>query len=581
LKMTRAVELAGQGSMFRMYVRLSNNGRSPKAVEWFPGWRASWKLTDTPTRARWWKALSYQRNTIELSPGKKIDLGSRLHSSDVIEGGVNPYWIVGGKNTQLHFAIAWCGGWKATLQSNGNLLDWKVWLPPEETQLVLKPGETIAGPVIYITVTKESDEARARSSWMLQRARLARELYGGPPVWYPFHYNHWYSVRFAVDAAFLRRQVENMDPYGFDSFVIDDGWFEKAGLWNATTRRFAWNTNPKKFKPGEFADILRAARKKGAVPGIWTAPQLVNSPNKNAPPYLDDPVYYNGHSGGYGLDLTALDFKSHLLEHVKAFRENFDCGWWKYDQHWFRQKTRAGIMKNVDAFQNALLAVRAANPDLHIEGCNGGGRMINELTLLATQSHWLLDGGHTGLNHARQNIVVALGAMDFIFPWAATRWTNNPDRNDQNDDEFTRFYCRSAMAGIWGIVADLPLIGEQQRNVIIAETKNYRRLNKLKNDCLYDLYLPGSEGGIASITFYHASGKAAGILIYRWDRTGAFEHIIPLKQLITSMQYQVQNVDNNQIIRKTGRELHHKGLVIPFGPQQLSALVFIKAVDEN
>jgi len=578
LKKTWIVELPKQGSMFRMYVQLINNGSEAKAVEQFPGWRARWRLAEKPTWARWWKALSYHRNNVDLKPGEKVSLGARLHSSDSHHGGATPYWIVGGDKTRIHFALAWCGGWKAYLENIDNCIDFAAWLPANETQLVLRPGETITGPMMYVTVTKDADEAKTRSSWMLQRSKLAGKLYGGPPIRYPFHYNHWYSSRFAVDGKFLQQQVDSMDPYGFDSFVVDAGWYEKMGLWNPETKRFSWHQDPKKFKPGQFAEIMLKAKKKGAVPGIWTAPQLVNSPNKETPPYIKDPVNYNRFSRGFVLDMAALDFTSHLTKHIKDLRDSYHCGWWKYDQGFFYEKSQTGVMKNVDAFQKALLAVRAANPDLHIEGCMGGGRMINELTLLATQSHWLLDGGHTGLNHARQNVVVALGSLDFVFPWAATRWMNNPNKNDHNDDEFTRFYCRSCMAGIWGISADLSLIGERQRAVIVKEIQNYRRLNKLKNDCLYDLYLPGGNSGIAGITYYKASGLAAGILLYRWDRNGEFEYSVGLSKLNPALQYRVENVDSGQIKKMPGRKLHDQGLTISFKPHQQSVLVFIEPI---
>ncbi|MHC4674986.1 MAG: alpha-galactosidase, partial [Planctomycetota bacterium] len=534
-------------------------------------------LAEKPKWSRWWNSLSYRRNDVELNPGQKHTLGSLRHSSDSHQGGVTPYWIVG-KNTQLHFAVAWCGGWKANLANNDNCLDYNIHLPPEETQLVLKPNETITGPMVYVTVINEPDEAKARCNWLLQRARLARKLYGGPPIWYPFHYNHWYSSRFAIDETFLKNQVDAMERYGFDAFVVDAGWYEKMGFWDPVKKCFSWHANPKKFKPGRFAELMAEAGKKGAVPGIWTAPQLVNAPNKQVPPYIKEPVNYNQFSRGYALDMAVLDFKTHLLKHIQHLRDSYHCGWWKYDQSFFYEKSRSGLMKNVDAFQKALLAVRAAHPELHIEGCMGGGRMINELTLLATQSHWLLDGGHTGRNHARQNIVVALGSMDIVFPWAATRWNNNPNKNDPNDDEFTKFYCRSAMAGIWGISADLSLIGDRQKAVILKEVPNYRRLNKLKSDCLYDLYLPGKAGGIAGVTFYKASGGAAGILLYRWDRNGEFEYSIGLSKLNPALQYRTENVDSGQIEKISGKILVDQGLRIPFKPKQQSAVVFIESI---
>src|SRR5581483_3686974 len=110
----------------------------------------------------------------------------------------------------------------------------------------------------------------------------------------------------------------------------------------------------------------------------------------------------------------------------------------------------------------ALRAVRQANPDLFIENCQSGGRMINEFTLLLTQTSWLKDDNQVGLEHARANISTALGAMQFVFPWAALRFIYNLDQLNPDDDELTRLYCRSAMAGVWGTSTDLSQISQRQ-----------------------------------------------------------------------------------------------------------------------
>ena len=93
LQMTCVVELAKEGSLFRMYVRLANRGNSAKVVEWFPGWRARWQPADKPKWIRWWKSLSFSRTEAEFEVGKKISLHSSLHSSNDVQNGVNPYRI--------------------------------------------------------------------------------------------------------------------------------------------------------------------------------------------------------------------------------------------------------------------------------------------------------------------------------------------------------------------------------------------------------------------------------------------------------------------------------------------------------
>jgi alpha-galactosidase len=102
---------------------------------------------------------------------------------------------------------------------------------------------------------------------------------------------------------------------------------------------------------------------------------------------------------------------------------------------------------------------------------------------------------------------------------------------NQEDDELTRLYCRSAMAGIWGISADLSSVGERQQAIILKEIDNYRRLNQIKQDYRYTLQQPEDGKDIARVTFYDSHRQSAGVLVYRWDREGAFDQRVTLKGL--------------------------------------------------
>jgi hypothetical protein len=183
------------------------------------------------------------------------------------------------------------------------------------------------------------------------------------------------------------------------------------------------------------------------------------------------------------------------------------------------------------------------------------------------------------LEHAKQNITTALGAMDFIFPWAVFRWTNNLNDMNQSDDELTRFYCRSAMAGVWGISSNLSQIGERQQAVILKEIENYRRLNQIKRDSLYELRRPQDGDQFASVTFYDAQHSRAAVLVYRWDRTGPFEANIALDIVKSKKQFRVTDVDTGIKSKERGKNLVEDGVSVPFGSDRMSALVFIEAVN--
>ncbi len=572
LQETRVVELAKQGSLLRSYVTLNNPGSKEVAVTTYPVWEGNWSLPKKKRTFTNWRALSFEPYSMALDKGSKIEVGSRLHSSDDIEKGVNPYWVVSDGKTQLYFALAWCGGWRAKIAGTDNSLTFTIELPKDETQLKLAPGESIAGPIAELTIVRESEERLSRASWLAQRCALTRTLYGGPAPSYPFTYNNWYTTRFAVDGPFLQRQLDNLDPYTFDYFLVDAGWYRCVG---------DWTPDPAKYSEGQFEGILAAVRQKGPRVGIWTCPQFMNVPKdvKELPKEVDQPGFYRKFIDGHLIDMAGTDFTAFLLDHVATLRSRYHADWWKYDQDFFTPETRHGVMKNVVALQNALTAVRAAHPDLMIEDCQSGGRMLNEFTFMIAQNQWIRDGGSTGPKHAKAILREALGSLYFLPPWTSNRWTNNPDQNDPNDDEFTRTYCRSAMPGTWGLVADLSKIQPRQRDVIVAEVANYRRLSPFKASYVYDVLYPRKDAPAAGIVYYTADGNGAAVLLCRWDAKGAFTQTVALPGLTAHGHYRVTDADRKTIADAStlpGRHLHKEGIAVDFDASRQSALIFVE-----
>jgi hypothetical protein len=509
------VELVNDTAIVRLHARFENTGDAPVTVPSFPIWTGNWTVPGA-SRITWWNALSYEPVTQGIGGEVSLTMGSRLHSSDTrLSDGVNPYWQIANDVGQLYFALEWCGGWEAGLDARGDTLGFRWLLPEKETQLTLEPGEAIDGPILCVTPTRGDSEALCRQSWLEQRVRYATQRYRGPVPRYVFTYNHWYTTRFDLTADFVNRQAKLAPDFGFDYFLIDAGWYAGTGKWWPDSR---------KFVQGEFEFALGHVRDAGIPTGIWTCPQFVQ---EKSDPRIDKPGFYEKFIDGHLLDLDGCDFTALLKDHVELMRTRYGASWWKYDQIFFAEKTRAGVMRNVLAFQGALAAVRDAYPDLYIENCQSGGRMVNEFTALITQSQWLRDGGGNGLEHARSNFAEALGAVQFLPPWTANRWSNNPGRMKDASPELLRYYCRSAMAGTWGLVADLEELNDEQRGIILEEIAAYRRLNTIKEDNLYEIVYPVKGADFAAIAYFAQDGSRAAALVLRWDAKGAFEARIP------------------------------------------------------
>jgi hypothetical protein len=197
--------------------------------------------------------------------------------------------------------------------------------------------------------------------------------------------------------------------------------------------------------------------------------------------------------------------------------------------------------------------------------------MVNDLTSFAADIHWLRDGGDTGYQHARTNIAEVLGALQFLPGWTCQRWNNRWHENDPTNDELTKFYCRSAMPGVWGISEDLSKVDTRQLAVIRQEVKHYRKLNQLKASGVWDIHYPHDEADIAAITFYGEDRSRAAVLVYRWKTEGAVQTTIALTGL-AGENYHIQDVDTGFKIDLN----RNKELSLHLDNEQLSALCFIE-----
>jgi hypothetical protein len=79
-------------------------------------------------------------------------------------------------------------------------------------------------------------------------------------------YCNWYFYGLTMTQEDIEEELENLrkDPIRFRVFVLDNGWMDNFGTWNANERF------PKGMK--HAADAIKAA---GYVPGMWTAPFIL------------------------------------------------------------------------------------------------------------------------------------------------------------------------------------------------------------------------------------------------------------------------------------------------------------------
>ncbi len=561
------LDLARHANMIKTYIEIVNHG-SFTQIETFPIWFAELTLPGA-SDLLYWNALSYKPQREKLIPSNQTVLHSKTYSSDTRESsGQVPFWVLYGEKQGIGFGLEWSGGWQAEISMIAASIKLNVTLPPEETQLSLKPEERMVGPILQFIPLKGSSEIERRQCWLKERQTLAHATWDMPEPSYPLIYNHWYSVRFNLNGEFIRNQVAAMSPYGFDVFVVDAGWYADVG---------DWIPDPHKFEAGEFESALQIVKDKGIKIGIWSCPWLKRIKKEQTAPEIDEPPYINKFMDSYSIDLAGADFTELLNHHITDLERQFHIDWWKYDQEFLGKESRHGRMKKMTALQSALETVRQNHPTLSIESCMSGGRMINAFTDAIAQIHWIRDGSGSGYEHGRSNILEALGAAQFLSPNKVQRWTNRLNTILPDNPELLKWYCRSCMIGVWGISADMRLINKSQQQIILQEVEHYRKLNPIKSSLLYQIQYPEADGNLVSIVYYDASKCNAAILVFRWNAKGAIHERLKLQDWFLDKDMDIIDCDRKTTVHQTGSNLVRNGFDIVLPPKQLSNIYFLHA----
>lgn len=174
----------------------------------------------------------------------------------------------------------------------------------------VEPGASVrTAPIVALSGSRATDLMAAYGD--LWHQRLERRPGRKPVV-------GWNSWDYYSGAVSRRAMDENLGAAkellgdGSHVLAIDEGWEQQWGTWEPNG----------KFAEG-LEDYCRHVRSQGWIPGIWTAPLLVNTYN---PLYLERPEWFAGRADGqvqidtysYGpmayLDVTRPD----VIEHVEG-----------------------------------------------------------------------------------------------------------------------------------------------------------------------------------------------------------------------------------------------------------------------
>jgi len=503
-----------------------------------------------------------------------------------------------------YVGIEFSGRTAISLARDGDSLHGAAGLNPEpgpfRTRLV--PGGSFETPVIFVGAFSGGIDAAGN---VLRR--WDREVLTNPLTWkkinYPLLVNNSWGSGMGIDENLAHRMIADSAELGLEMFHIDAGWFRGVGDWYPSPEKFPHGLKPiaddahrRGLKFGIWVDWTQAAF--DTEPGALNArdPEVQNWLVADLPPgWKPEPFKGQTIDIGYPpakqwaqkeLNRLVDDYHLDMLEHdgyvvaQGCSRTNHphappDPAHTTIYQDWGASWVISSNMTDVSyhsvrAYYDIYSQLRKLHPDLLLEVCNDGGRMV-DFGSAAHADYFSITDTYDPLSNRRafydtSHVLPPAMLESYVEKWPTPRIEN------------FRYMLRSGMMGWTTIMLDTTVWTTEQHAVAKQE---------------FQLYKDELRAFIRSADLYHVSERPDGI---HWDGVEYFDpqrkrgvlyvfrgstqkeprHVLLLQGLRADRQYKLHFHDQSSPDRSvSGRELLETGLTVSLPVSNSSELVFI------
>jgi alpha-galactosidase len=526
--------------------RVVNRGEAPVRLHWLaaltlplPGWA----LVAVQVHGRW--SGEFQLASTPLVTGK-IEKTNRSGRSG-FDGA--HYLIAGaaglseeqGRAVAAH--LAWSGNGRSlieTLPTGERQLQIGEWLAPGEC--VLAPGHDYATPEALAALSSEGFNGIRRPFHAELRARRASAALAAGPR--KVHFNSWEAVYFDFDEQRLADLAAAAADLGAERFILDDGWFR--GRRDDRTSLGDWTVDAARF-PNGLGPLIERVHALGMDFGLWIEPEMV-SPDSDL--YRLNPDWCL-HEEGRGrptqrsqlvLDLTRPEAVDHVFGAIDLLLSTYPIASlkWDHNRDLFPAATRGRPAAHAQtlAFLALLDRVRAAHPQVEIEGCASGGARIDFAVAQRVARVWASDN-----TDAVERLRIH-HAMSLFYPpeliGAHFGASPNPTTSRRLG---VGFRGRIAMFAHFGIEADPGRLTAEERELLAAHVADYKRRRGLIHSG-DQLYADCDDPGVTVEIVVAKDGGEALALCARVDQSAAaVGPLIRLPGLRPEARYAVELVE--------------------------------------
>jgi len=512
-----------------------------------------------------------------------------------------------------YVGIEFSGRTHLTLQREGESMRGDAGLNPNpgSYRTRLKPGGSFDSPQVFLGAFEKD----AESAGNVMR-RWVRQVLTNARTWrnpnYPLLVNNSWGSGMEVDERLAQRMIRDSAELQLDMFHMDAGWFRAVGDWHPDARKF----------PHGLAAIADQAHRNGLKFGLWvdwtqaglsTGPGALNARDPKITDWLvatPAPGWKPEPFKGKTIDLGApaakdwaagevqrivADYHLDMLEHdgyliarncdradhphaALSSKENSQCGLANSELADCANSTDVSYWA-VHAYYDIQSSLRQQHPDLLLEVCNDGGRLV-DFGSAAHGDYFSITDTYDPLSNRRafydtSHVLPAAMLETYVERWPTPRIEN------------FRYMLRSGMMGWLSIMQDTTAWSPEQHAVAKEEFRRYReKLRPLIRDGNLFHISPRPDGvHWDAIEYFNPSTRAGVLYVFRGSSASEPTHTVVLQGLDPNSRYLLRFADgsNPQYLGPDhsfrGRDLQSTGLSLTLPFPNSSELIFIDPID--
>jgi alpha-galactosidase len=567
---------------------------SPRLLHWYVD-KGAGKPTDVGT------------HQVAVGTGYRWIGRSSTYARDQDEREIIPWFMVQRANrTQdgWYVGIEFSGRTRLTLQHDEAFIDGAAGLDPDpgpfRTRLL--PHETFATPTVFVGGFSDGVDGAGNTlrPWV-------RQVLNNPATWrnsaYPPLVNNSWGSGMQIDESLALRMVRDSAELGLELFHIDAGWFRGVGDWYPSLSKF----------PHGFAPIVDEAHRRGLKFGIWVdwaQAGIDNSPGALSvyDPKVKDwlvadvpPRWHPEDFVGRTIDLGFPPARDYARQEVERIITQYHLDMLEHDGYVVakncsrmdhphaparppQMSTVAGNgiamadnFNSTDVSYHAVRGyyeiysqVRREHPELLLEICNDGGRMVD----FGSASHgdyFSITDSYDPLSNRRafydaSHVLPAAMLEDYVEKWPTPKIEN------------FRYMLRSGMMGMLTVMQDTNTWTAEEHAAAKEEFALYKqKLRPLIRDAqLY--HVSERPDGIHwdGIEYFDNKRRSGVLYVFRGSTNNESRQRFQMKGVEATHNYRLHFSDRSAADRTvSGRDLLDQGLTVALPVPLSSELVFV------